>query len=153
VIELLGSSSVQAVQRYRAEILDSQVPTLADVAIEWIDAQVDAPEGLRLLKTWWCEIGQQRRPGGGPFLLREVAAAISAGTLPDAAIVATVNSMRRDWQAGSLLLPTLKLVRHGSDFQIADANRRATAILLSGDRLVVPAVLIGVPAHCTLSAC
>jgi hypothetical protein len=36
MIKLLGSSSYEAVQRYRVEILDSAVAPLADIATEWM---------------------------------------------------------------------------------------------------------------------
>jgi hypothetical protein len=82
-----------------------------------------------VLKTWWCVLGQQRRSGGGPFLLHEVVAAVDSDSLPDPAIAATIQAMRREWETGKLSTPTLKLVRHGEDFQIADANKRAAALL------------------------
>jgi hypothetical protein len=154
VIRLLGPSSPDSISRYRREILESSVNDRARLATRWTDAEIAAPEGLRSLKTWWCVIGQQRRAEGGPFLLGEVVAAIVARRLPDPVIMQTVVAIQREFDASRLAIPTLKLVRHGAGgFQIADANKRAAAILLSAVPMSVPAVVVDVLPGYRLSAC
>jgi hypothetical protein len=154
VITSLGPSSPGSIYRYRREIVESSVGDLARLAVGWTDAEIAAPDGLGPLKTWWCIIGQQRRAGGGPFLLSEVVAAIVAGRLPDPVIMKTVVAIHREFESGKLAIPTLKLVRHDAGgLQMADANKRAAAILLSAVPITVPAVVVDLPPGCRLSAC
>jgi hypothetical protein len=143
MIRLLGPSAPAKITQYRKEIYESgNVTGVEDMAIGWTDAIVHAPDDLRLLPSFWCELNGVRRRRGGPFLLGEIAARVRAETLPDPEIASGILNCLRAWQARQLPMPILKLIRRGDGFQLIDANHRATALLLSGESIDVPGVVV-----------
>jgi hypothetical protein len=153
MVRLHGAARSIAVERYRRELAASKVAGLERLAIGWLEASVTAPDDLAHLPSWWCELAGAVRPLGGPWLLGEVAQRIAFDTLPDPSIALQVRALHSAWQVGAVAIPTLELIRRIGGYQVADGNKRAAAILLSGEAVIVPAVVVELPPDVRVSPC
>ncbi len=110
----------------------------------WFKVEVECPEDLQDLKTWWGELNglkKNEQNDEEKFGLVEVADMINSNSLPDKELKAKILEYRELLKNNELEVK-ITLFENGLDVLIADGNKRAVAMLLEGKKVGLNAILI-----------